>query len=151
MHSDLLQSERDTVMYQFKSQKIHVLVATDIVARGIDIDDIQLVLNYDVPHDAEDYVHRIGRTARAGAEGAAITLVSEKDQQRFRDIERFLEKSITKNPIPEELGEGPAYHGGGGKSSRRGHHRGGNHHGHHKGNRKTSRNRGGHGGRRKMM
>ena len=145
MHSDLLQSERDAVMYQFKSQKIHVLVATDIVARGIDIDDIQLVLNYDVPHDAEDYVHRIGRTARAGAEGAAITLVCEKDQQRFRDIERFLEKSITKNTIPEELGEGPAYHGGAGKSSRRGHHRGGHHHGHHKRNRKKN---GGHSGRR---
>ena len=126
MHSDLLQSERDEVMYQFKSQKINVLVATDIVARGIDIDDIQLVLNYDVPRDAEDYVHRIGRTARAGAEGAAVTLVSEKDQPRFRDIERFLEKSIDKNPIPAELGEGPEYKTGGkGRGGRSGNRRSG--------------------------
>lgn len=109
MHSDLLQSERDDVMFRFKSQKVNVLVATDIVARGIDIDDIQLVINYDVPHDAEDYVHRIGRTARAGAEGQAITLVNEKDQPRFRDIERFLEKEITKNTVPQELGEAPQY------------------------------------------
>ena len=109
MHSDLLQSERDEAMYRFKSQKTNVLVATDIVSRGIDIDDIQMVVNYDVPHDAEDYVHRIGRTARAGAEGMAVTLVSEKDQPRFRDIERFLEKEITKNPVPSELGEAPEY------------------------------------------
>ena len=119
MHSDLTQAERDDVMYRFKSQQVSILVATDIVARGIDIDDIQLVLNYDVPHDAEDYVHRIGRTARAGAEGQAVTLVSEKDQSRFRDIERFLEKTITKNPIPEELGEGPEYKGGSTKKGSR--------------------------------
>jgi len=118
MHSDLTQQERDDVMFRFKSQKVNVLVATDIVARGIDIDDIQLVLNYDVPHDAEDYVHRIGRTARAGAEGMAVTLVSEKDQPRFRDIERFLEKSIDKNPIPEGLGEGPEYKSGKGRKDR---------------------------------
>lgn len=131
MHSDLTQDERDDVMFRFKSQRVNVLVATDIVARGIDIDDIQLVLNYDVPHDAEDYVHRIGRTARAGAEGQAVTLVSEKDQPLFRDIERFLEREITKRPVPEELGEAPAYRGGSGKKSkgkgRRGHGgRGGN-------------------------
>lgn len=128
MHSDLLQSERDEVMFQFKSQRIDILVATDIVARGIDIDDIQLVLNYDVPHDVEDYVHRIGRTARAGAEGSAVTLVSEKDQPRFRDIERFLEKTIDKNAIPQELGEGPAYRNDGkgrGKGSARRSGRGG--------------------------
>lgn len=83
MHSDLEQQERDEVMYKFKAQQIDVLVATDIVARGIDIDDIQLVINFDVPHDAEDYVHRIGRTARANNDGEAITLVSEKDQQRL--------------------------------------------------------------------
>lgn len=91
MHSDLEQQERDEVMYKFKAQQIDVLVATDIVARGIDIDDIQLVINFDVPHDAEDYVHRIGRTARANNDGEAITLVSEKDQQRFASIEHFLE------------------------------------------------------------
>ena len=111
MHSDLLQSERDEVMYKFKSNQIDILVATDIVARGIDIDDIQLVINFDVPHDAEDYVHRIGRTARAGAEGAAITLVSEKDQPEFLKIERFLGKEVEKREIPRELGEGPEYSG----------------------------------------
>ncbi|MBR3433508.1 MAG: DEAD/DEAH box helicase [Bacteroidaceae bacterium] len=109
MHSDLDQSERDEVMYQFRSGKIDILVATDIVARGIDIDDIQLVINYDVPHDKEDYVHRIGRTARAGKNGRSITLVSDKDQQYFARIERFLEKDVEKLPIPESLGEGPAY------------------------------------------
>ena len=86
MHSDLEQSQRDDVMYKFKSQQVDILIATDIVSRGIDIDDIQLVINYDVPHDAEDYVHRIGRTARAGSEGAAVTLVSEKDQPQFKRI-----------------------------------------------------------------
>lgn len=109
MHSDLEQAERDEVMYKFKTQQIDILVATDIVARGIDIDDIQLVLNFDVPHDAEDYVHRIGRTARANHDGEAITFVGEKDQQRFASIERFLEKDIEKRPLPEELGEAPAY------------------------------------------
>ncbi|MBP5380452.1 MAG: DEAD/DEAH box helicase [Bacteroidaceae bacterium] len=109
MHSDLQQSERDDVMFRFKSQKINILVATDIVARGIDIDDIQIVINYDVPHDAEDYVHRIGRTARAGAEGAAITLVSQKDQPYWRTIEHFLGYSITREPIPAELGDTPEY------------------------------------------
>ena len=111
MHSDLAQSERDEVMYLFRSGQIDVLVATDIVARGIDIDDIQLVINYDVPHDEEDYVHRIGRTARAGRNGRAITMVSEKEQLEFKQIERFLEKEIEKNPIPAELGDGPAYTG----------------------------------------
>jgi superfamily II DNA/RNA helicase len=109
MHSDLDQSERDEVMYQFRSGKIDILVATDIVARGIDIDDIQLVINYDVPHDKEDYVHRIGRTARAGKNGRSITLVSDKDQQYFARIERFLEKDVEKLPIPASLGEGPVY------------------------------------------
>lgn len=109
MHSDLEQSERDDVMYQFRSGKIDILVATDIVARGIDIDDIQLVINYDVPHDKEDYVHRIGRTARAGKNGRSITFVSEKDQQYFSRIERFLEKDVEKLPVPKELGECPIY------------------------------------------
>ncbi len=127
MHSDLMQSERDDVMYRFKSQQVNVLVATDIVARGIDIDDIQLVLNYDVPHDAEDYVHRIGRTARAGAEGEAITLVSELDQPRFRDIERFLEKEVEKRPVPAELGDAPAYRKGSGSRRNGNHSRHGNH------------------------
>ncbi len=111
MHSDLLQEQRDDVMYRFKVGQLDILVATDIVARGIDIDDIQLVINYDVPHDEEDYVHRIGRTARAGKEGRSITLVSEKDQPLFRDIERFLEKDVPKEDVPVELGEAPAYTG----------------------------------------
>ncbi|MCF0196036.1 MAG: DEAD/DEAH box helicase [Bacteroidaceae bacterium] len=111
MHSDLTQAERDEVMLQFRNAKLGILVATDIVARGIDIDDIQIVINYDVPHDEEDYVHRIGRTARAGRGGQAITLVCEKDQPMFKQIERFLEKEIDKLPIPAELGEGPAYTG----------------------------------------
>ena len=109
MHSDLEQFERDNVMYQFRSGKIDILVATDIVARGIDIDDIQLVINYDVPHDKEDYVHRIGRTARAGKNGRSITFVSEKDQQYFARIERFLEKDVEKLPVPQSLGETPTY------------------------------------------
>ncbi|MDR0982171.1 MAG: DEAD/DEAH box helicase [Culturomica sp.] len=109
MHSDLEQNVREQVLLDFKNSKITILVATDIVARGIDIEDIGLVVNYDVPHDAEDYIHRIGRTARANAEGLAITFVSEKEQGKFHDIERFLEKDIYKIPIPASLGEGPAY------------------------------------------
>ena len=110
MHSDLSQAERDDVMYRFKSGQVSVLVATDIVARGIDIDDILMVINYDVPHDAEDYVHRIGRTARAQRDGVAITFVAEKDMRSFSEIERFLERDIQKNPLPEGLGEAPEYH-----------------------------------------
>ena len=109
MHSDLSQAERDEVMYRFKSGQVDVLVATDIVARGIDIDDILMVINYDVPRDAEDYVHRIGRTARAQRDGIAITFVSDQDIRYFADIERFLERDIPKNALPEGLGEGPEY------------------------------------------
>lgn len=109
MHSDLEQSQRDEVMYAFKSGHINLLVATDIVARGIDIDDIRLVINYDVPHDSEDYVHRIGRTARANNDGVAITFVSEKEQTSFKHIEDFLGKPVYKIPVPAELGEAPAY------------------------------------------
>lgn len=122
MHSDLQQSERDEVMFEFKSNRIDILVATDIVARGIDIDDIQLVVNFDVPHDAEDYVHRIGRTARAGADGAAITLVSEKDMPYFRKIEHFLGKKIERLALPEDMGDAPSFNKGGrgGKSNGKG-------------------------------
>lgn len=109
MHSDLEQAQREEVMYGFKAGRVNILVATDIVARGIDIDDIRLVINYDVPHDSEDYVHRIGRTARANNDGVAITFVSEKEQSNFKSIERFLEKDIYKIPVPEELGEAPEY------------------------------------------
>ena len=109
MHSDLEQAQREEVMYAFKAGKINILVATDIVARGIDIDDIRLVINYDVPHDCEDYVHRIGRTARANNDGVAITFVSEKEQSNFKVIENFLERDIYKIPVPATLGEAPEY------------------------------------------
>ena len=110
MHSDLIQAERDEVMHLFRSGKIDILVATDIVARGIDIDDIALVINFDVPRDEEDYVHRIGRTARAGKGGRAVTFVNDKDMLYFRQIERFLGKEIEKEQMPEEFGEGPQPH-----------------------------------------
>lgn len=109
MHSDLAQSQRDEVMYQFKSGQIDVLVATDIVARGIDIDDISMVINYDVPHDTEDYVHRIGRTARADHDGIAITLVRGKEISSFMQIEKFLGHEVEKMPLPDGLGKAPEY------------------------------------------
>ncbi len=109
MHSDLMQSQRDEVMYLFKSGQIDVLVATDIVARGIDIDDISMVINYDVPHDCEDYVHRIGRTARADHDGTAITLVRGKEIRDFMQIEAFLGHEVEKLPLPKELGKAPEY------------------------------------------
>lgn len=113
MHSDLTQAERDEIMYKFKAGQIDVLVATDIVSRGIDIDDIFTVINYDVPHDSEDYVHRIGRTARAQRDGVAITFVSEEDIYYFKQIERFLEYEVNKNDMPEGLEAGPDYKAGG--------------------------------------
>ena len=109
MHSDLDQAERNQMLYKFKSGQIDVLVATDILARGIDIDDIAMVINFDVPHDAEDYVHRIGRTARADRDGVAITFINEEDVHFFKQIEKLLEKEVEKLPLPEELGEGPEY------------------------------------------
>ena len=109
MHSDLEQSQRDAIMHEFRNGRINMLVATDIVARGIDIDDVRLVINYDVPHDNEDYVHRIGRTARANNDGCAITFVNELDQSRFKAIEKFLGKDIYKIAVPDELGEAPEY------------------------------------------
>ncbi len=107
MHSDLQQKERDEVMLDFRNGKVDILVATDIVSRGIDIDDIPLVINYDVPRDAEDYVHRIGRTARAENKGAAVTLVSVEERRYFEKIEKFLKKSIERLPLPEDMGEAP--------------------------------------------
>lgn len=109
IHSDLEQSVRENVLSAFASGRVPLLVATDIISRGIDIDTIDLVVNWDVPGDGEDYVHRIGRTARAEAEGTAITLVSEEDQRKFGDIERLLEKEIEKATVPEDLGPVPAY------------------------------------------
>ena len=109
MHSDLDQAERDVVMREFRNGRIDILVATDIVSRGIDIDDIRLVINYDAPHDCEDYVHRIGRTARAGAEGCAITFVAVDDQSRFAAIEEFIGREVMKLPLPDGLGDAPEY------------------------------------------
>lgn len=107
MHSDLEQKDRDEVMNKFKARQIDILVATDIVARGIDIDDITMVVNFDAPRDPEDYVHRIGRTARAGREGKAYTLVGEKDRPALSSIERLLEEKVPREPLPEGL-EQPA-------------------------------------------
>ena len=108
MHSDLDQPKREEVMLNYKNGKVKILVATDIVARGIDIEDIALVINYDVPHDPEDYIHRIGRTARAAATGSAITFVNEEEQSKFYLIEKFIEREVRKRELPEGM-EGPAY------------------------------------------
>lgn len=110
MHSDLDQNRREEVMLDFRAGRTDILIATDIVARGIDIDDITMVVNYDVPREAEDYVHRVGRTARAGTDGRAVTLVSQRDQATFGQIETFLETVVRKEPVPAELGEAPEYH-----------------------------------------
>jgi len=109
MHSDLDQAQRDHIMHEFRNNRVNILVATDIVSRGIDIDDISLIINYDVPRDAEDYVHRIGRTARAGEQGSSITFISVEDQYKFRKIEDFLEMEIHKLTMPAMLGEVPEY------------------------------------------
>ena len=109
IHSDLDQDKREDVLIQFKSGRLPVLVATDILSRGIDIDNIDLVINFDVPHDGEDYVHRIGRTARAAAEGTAYTFVSVKEQRKFMSIEKLLGKPVPKATVPEEFGEAPSY------------------------------------------
>lgn len=115
MHSDLEQAERDEILYKFKTGQIDVLVATDIVARGIDIDDIAMVINFDVPHDPEDYVHRIGRTARAERDGVAITFVSDEEIYSFKQIEKFLDREVEKVALPEGLGEAPDYNAPRGK------------------------------------
>lgn len=127
MHSDLDQQGRESVMRDFRAGRLDIIVATDILARGIDIDDISMVVNYDVPREAEDYVHRIGRTARAGAGGKAVTFVGERDRQKFRYIERFLGYDVPKDEVPADLGEAPSYstddnrdrRGRGGRDNRR--------------------------------
>jgi superfamily II DNA/RNA helicase len=108
-HSDLKQEEREDIMQQFKNKKITALVGTDVLSRGIDVTGIDLVLNYDVPPDPEDYIHRIGRTARAETKGTAITFINDKDMYRFAAIEKMIESEIPKLILPEELGEGPQY------------------------------------------
>lgn len=107
IHSDLDQERREEVLMHYKSGRLPVLVATDILSRGIDIDNIDLVINFDVPHDGEDYVHRIGRTARAAAEGSAYTLVGNKDQRKFFSIEKLIGNEVPRGLLPIELGKGP--------------------------------------------
>lgn len=109
IHSDLEQDSREDVMMRYKSGRLPVLVATDILSRGIDIDNIDLIINFDVPHDGEDYVHRIGRTARAEADGSAFTLVNIKDQRKFQAIEKLIGKEVQKDKVPEHLGSQPTY------------------------------------------
>ena len=133
--SDLEQKDREDVMRRFRNRKIHVLVATDVVSRGIDIDNIEMVINYDVPPNEEDYVHRIGRTARAGRGGIGITLITPGEMRSFSRIEKLIDMEVRKEPLPDELGEGPVYdpnapsdrggRGGGGGRGRGGNRRGG--------------------------
>jgi len=145
--SDAEQSEREAVMLGFRQKKFPILVATDVVSRGIDIDSIELVVNYDVPPNEEDYVHRIGRTARADKDGEGVTLINPDDQFRFGKIEKLIEKEVPKLAIPERLGKGPEYNpksrGGGGRHGGRSGGHGG--HGGHggRGGRKPSRGGGG--------
>jgi superfamily II DNA/RNA helicase len=107
--SDLEQQQREDVLSRFRSKRTRVLVATDVISRGIDIKDINLIINYDVPMDAEDYVHRVGRTARANTTGVALTLINENDMQRFKRIEDLIEREIIKMPVPAEMGESPKW------------------------------------------
>lgn len=107
--SDFEQKEREDALLRFAAKKTRILVATDVISRGIDIKDINLVINYDVPSHAEDYVHRIGRTARADTTGVAITLVNERDMPNFQDIEKLIEREVPKVNLPKELGEGPVW------------------------------------------
>jgi ATP-dependent RNA helicase RhlE len=109
IHSDLTQAERNEVLRNFKNRKLQILVATDILSRGIDIDSIELVINFDVPGDAEDYIHRVGRTARAEATGVALTFISPADQRKFRNIEQLIGSEVKKLPLPVELGSSPEY------------------------------------------
>jgi ATP-dependent RNA helicase RhlE len=120
IHSDLEQADREEVLLEFKSRRLPILVATDILSRGIDIDNIEMVINYDVPNDGEDYIHRIGRTARAETDGIACTFISEKEQGKFRRIEELLGSPVKKAPVPEQFGPAPEYDARG-KSRRPGH------------------------------
>ena len=130
IHSDLEQAAREEVLLEFRSRRLQILVATDILSRGIDIDSIDLVINYDVPNDGEDYVHRIGRTARAETDGMAYTFVSEKEQNKFNSIEQLIGSIVPKAPVPEQFGPAPEYaprtrrSGGGGGGKRKGNGRG---------------------------
>ncbi len=146
IHSDLVQTEREEVLLQFKNRKLQILVATDIVARGIDIKGISLVINYEVPGDAEDYVHRIGRTARADNTGVGLTFINSEDVYKFSRIEQLIETVVEKLKLPEGFGDGPEYNpkkGGGGRG------RGGNYRGKGRSGGGNKRHSGGGGGRKK--
>jgi len=106
-HSDLGQKERESILSEFKNKRVPVLIGTDVLSRGIDVEGISLVINFDVPHDPEDYIHRIGRTARAATTGTAITLVNDKDKRKFSNIEKLIDRKIDRMPLPEHLGEAP--------------------------------------------
>jgi ATP-dependent RNA helicase RhlE len=108
-HSDLEQEEREVIMQDFKNRKVPLLVGTDVLSRGIDVEGIELVLNYDVPPDPEDYIHRIGRTARAQRTGTAITFINPADVRRFLEVEKMIGRQIDKIPLPESLGPAPEY------------------------------------------
>jgi len=109
IHSDLEQNERESILREFKNKQLSILIGTDVLSRGIDVDGINLVINFDVPPDPEDYIHRIGRTARAATTGTAITLINGNDQRKFFRIESMIGKEIEKVKLPDELGAGPAY------------------------------------------
>jgi len=108
-HSDLEQPEREVILRAFKNKQINMIIGTDVLSRGIDVEGISLVINYDVPPDPEDYVHRVGRTARAETTGTAITFINERDQGKFHSIETLIGDTISKVPLPDSIGEGPAY------------------------------------------
>jgi superfamily II DNA/RNA helicase len=108
-HSDLEQAEREEILRSFKNKQLNILIGTDVLSRGIDVEGISLVVNFDVPPDPEDYVHRIGRTARAETTGTAVTMINERDQRRFSSIENLIGQEIVKMPLPEGVGEGPEY------------------------------------------
>ncbi|QJD98250.1 DEAD/DEAH box helicase [Mucilaginibacter robiniae] len=108
-HSDMKQNEREDILLDFKNKKLPIIIGTDALSRGIDVEGIDLVVNYDVPSDPEDYIHRIGRTARAATTGTAITLVNERDQRRLANIQQLINKEITEVALPAELGEAPIF------------------------------------------
>ncbi len=138
IHSDLEQQQREEVLRGFASKRIPVLVATDILSRGIDVDSIELVINFDIPSDGEDYVHRIGRTARAETDGTAITLVGEMEQRKFHAIEQLMGIEVPKITVPEQFGPAPAFN----PQERRRNHHGGNRNNNRQGNNKQRQFRG---------
>jgi ATP-dependent RNA helicase RhlE len=108
-HSDITQHEREEILLEFKNKQLPIIIGTDALSRGIDVEGIDLVVNYDVPGDPEDYIHRIGRTARAATTGTAITFVNERDQRKFKNIQQLIDREIDEVPLPPEVGEAPQF------------------------------------------